>query len=546
MPPDNHLERSNSSEGDDVDAIELSHVGEAALNVLQKEHGHHQYSLWNVTSGSRVVGELHQTPRLAFKDDAANLVDPKEGHDDWFPDAMADILKRTNVWCDVLCCTPPDGLFLTKFNEALKTLAHRAITEDKPITIRMIFGNLIGFPVNLKAALRDLTKGIDDATTKNSSHHRHHLRLWVGTWRSHVSFNHSKIIVVDGRFLHTGGHNLLTDHYLKHNPAHDVSVVMEGNVAHDAHLYANKQWDFIEAQLRQERSEKLHTCLPLTPMNYVAIRRFPPAPCNNELPPRYHKGLVPTFVLSERDNDSVPVITMGHCGAMVKTGRPSDDAFVAVLDSAKTNIRMALQDLGPWTVPGTKIKMPMSTWPHSYLVSLGRAIWERQVVVDIVLSNPASTPGRLMPFTLANTYGHGWSCVECAIEIVKTIRKQYPNDATNEALRGRIASNLRICYLRQNHGNKWEDGNTMALHSKHWIIDDVATYIGSQNMYVCHAADWGVMIDSPEQTQAIMKEYWNPMWKASYKAEDCSVHEVMDGLGKKKFKFLCCLFCCRQ
>ena len=27
-----------------------------------------------------------------------------------------------------------------------------------------------------------------------------------------------------------------------------------------------------------------------------------------------------------------------------------------------------------------------------------------------------------------------------------------------------------------------------------------------------------------------MAEYWEPMWKVSYKSEDCNVDEVMDGL----------------
>ena len=46
------------------------------------------------------------------------------------------------------------------------------------------------------------------------------------------------------------------------------------------------------------------------------------------------------------------------------------------------------------------------------------------------------------------------------------------------------------------------------MHGKHFIIDDVALYIGSQNLYVCDLAEWGVVIDDEETTKRIMDEYW--------------------------------------
>ena len=90
--------------------------------------------------------------------------------------------------------------------------------------------------------------------------------------------------------------------------------------------------------------------------------------------------------------------------------------------------------------------------------------------------------------------------------------------------------NLRVCFIRQKQGKTYEDGTTIGLHSKHFIVDDVCCYIGSQNLYVCDLAEWGVIIDDETQVQQIMQEYWEPMWNASYTGEDCDVDEVMDGL----------------
>lgn len=50
------------------------------------------------------------------------------------------------------------------------------------------------------------------------------------------------------------------------------------------------------------------------------------------------------------------------------------------------------------------------------------------------------------------------------------------------------------------------------------------------DLYVCDLAEWGVVIDNKEETEKIMAEYWNPLWKYSYTGDDVDVQEVMDGL----------------
>jgi phosphatidylserine/phosphatidylglycerophosphate/cardiolipin synthase-like enzyme len=198
-----------------------------------------------------------------------------------------------------------------------------------------------------------------------------------------------------------------------------------------------------------------------------------------------------------------------------------------MFDSAKKVIRMGLQDLGPIRIPNTSITVPGCVWPKDYLSALGRAIWSREVDVEIVLSNPISIPGGLKP-TEAQ-YGNGWTCVDVAAEIIKTIRHQFP-DADDAKLRKKVEENLRVCFIRRAAGSQWEDGMTVGMHAKHFIIDDICTYIGSQNLYICDLAEWGVVIDHAGEVKKIMKDYWNPMWKASYTGTDCDVQKVMDGL----------------
>lgn len=490
-------EKGYESSGDEIhdkDAVNLSHVGKAAYEVLRTKHNQHHHNLWNVTSGV-VVGPVDQTPIDAWTRDSEY---PPDSHDDWyvyctipiifrkfsyfslfsrFPKKLASIMVKTKVWCDVMSLGPPDGVFMDEMKLALQEMARNAKDSPKPVIVRFMFGNIVGMPVNCNKLIKHLMDGIE--TSAN-------LQVWVGAWRRGVSWNHAKIIAVDGLYLHTGGHNLWDFHYLKHSPVHDLGVEAQGRVAHDGHRYANEQWAFIEYKQDTfcgQIVDKLPDGLPLVAKTRVTISEWPKGK-SSEFPPMYRKAMTPR---REPIVNEVPMITMGRYGTILRYARPSDDAFCAMFESAKTIIRLALQDLGPVCIPGTRIPLPGCVWPKNYLSILGKAIWERHVDVEICLSNPGSIPGGLSP-TEAQ-YGNGWSCVDVAAEIIKTIKKQYP-DASAERLRQCVADNLRVCFIREKRGSKYPDGASMGMHAKHFIIDDVCSYTGSQNLYVCDLAEW--------------------------------------------------------
>jgi hypothetical protein len=221
----------------DSSSEKLSYVGTAAYNALRFKHAWHHHSQWNVTTG-KTVGSLQQTPKAdVFKSSA----DPSPAHDDWFPEALKEIMSKTTTWCDLMSLGPPDGIFMTKMKEALLVVCENAKSNPaKPIIVRMMFGNIVGMPVNCDKIIKKLTE--DLPTDAN-------VELWVGAWRKGASWNHAKIIAVDGRYLHTGGHNLWDPHYLKNNPVHDLSIEMEGRVAHDGHLVRMYQFALFMTRL---------------------------------------------------------------------------------------------------------------------------------------------------------------------------------------------------------------------------------------------------------------------------------------------------------
>jgi phosphatidylserine/phosphatidylglycerophosphate/cardiolipin synthase-like enzyme len=505
---------SSGDECEDKSAGSLSHVGKAAYEVLRTKHNNHHHLNWNVTSGV-IVGELHQTPRLGWLNEGDY---PNEKvHDEWFPKRIAEIISKTETWCDVMSLSPPDGMFMDTMKEAIKTVAENAAGKDAPVTIRLMFGNIIGMPVNCNKLIKKLVSLVPKENLN--------IRVWVGAWRRGVSWNHAKIVAVDGKYLWTGGHNMWDYHYLRHNPVYDLSLEMKGRCAHDGHRFANQQWAFIEykqATLCGQFVDKLPDGMPLVAKTRVTISEFPNG-CG-EFAPQYKKSLVPMY---EPLDGEVPMITMGRNGTLDRFARPSDDAFLAMFGAAKRIMRLAVQDLGPVCIPGTKLALPGCMWPHHYLDVFARVMWERGVDIEIALSNPGSIPGGLGAAEAC--YGNGWSCIDVAAEIIKSIRKQFPQ-AKDDELRQKVEKNLRVCFIRNSSGNRFQDGHTLGMHAKHFIIDDVATYIGSQNLYTCDLAEWGVVIDNAEATKKLMEEYWEPMWKASYTQEDCNVQKVMDGL----------------
>lgn len=319
---------------------------------------------------------------------------------------------------------------------------------------------------------------------------------------------------------------------------------IQGPVAQDGHYFANDQWEFIESAQSTFLGyiiDKLpdNTIIPVN--TRVVVSEYPRGQ-TTEFPPVYKQKLVKRL---QKDNVNeqqliedgilIPMITMGRYGSLLARDRPSDDAIIAMFRCAKKSIKLAIQDLGPVCILSTNIPLPGCIWPKHYLTEVAIAIWERNVQVDIVLSNPASVPDYLSP--LEACYGNGWTCNDVASEIMKRIQKTYPITKTNETsnllLRQKINEQLRICFIRRSteHHEKWSTGRSLGLHSKHFIIDDQCAYVGSQNLYVCDLAEWGVVIDHKDTVEnKIMPEYWNPMWYASYTGADLKSQLIMDGI----------------
>ena len=118
----------------------------------------------------------------------------------------------------------------------------------------------------------------------------------------------------------------------------------------------------------------------------VTVSEYPPDK-TAEFAPRY-KQKRKVLMRGQRDPNFIPIITMGRYGKLLKKARPSDDAFIAMIESAQEIIRLSLQDLGPVKLPGTSHPLPGLEWPKKTISALAKVIWDKGVDVEIVLSNP--------------------------------------------------------------------------------------------------------------------------------------------------------------
>jgi hypothetical protein len=256
-------------------AMTLSYIGQAAIDELEANHAAFRNTLWAQTSG-KIVGEIQYTPRECWDSDH----DPQDGHSDWLVDGMANLLQKTEFFCDFMSLSPPNGYFLKKIKEDLATVATRSKhnrsagnnnnnkqNHHHKIVVRFMFGNVVTVPVDCEAVLRELTSGIP--TDSN-------LEIWVGAWRKSMCWNHAKIVAVDGKYLHTGGHNLWDDMCLQKDPIHDTSIQLEGKVATERAQFC--QWTVVlyseggELAITEVDGEQIPRCLVLANHN----------PCHNQ------------------------------------------------------------------------------------------------------------------------------------------------------------------------------------------------------------------------------------------------------------------------
>jgi phosphatidylserine/phosphatidylglycerophosphate/cardiolipin synthase-like enzyme len=395
---------------------------------------------------------------------AATVVQPGQlarklcvGHSDAMYDQIYNLLVTAQSSIEISTLTPPDGRFEAAVRNAITFIG------DRDVRIRVIFGAVIGDDSRGTAdVLHSLTRDLG-ATS--------HARVAVGEIRDGpLSWDHAKVIAVDGATAIVGGHNMWTRHYLASAPVHDLSMQVTGSAAAQAAHFVDALWR--------------HTCTP--PVDFGSYSEISGDGGCDETP----------LPAPAAGTGSAHVITVGRLGALGDNA--ADDAILALVNGAHTSLRLSLQDIGPVGAG--------ADWPQPYLQALAAAV-ERGVDIQLIVTNLSARPDGLSAGS--SSYSNGWTPADLIAHV-----NAYAS-AHSMQVAGDLCGHLHVAALRQGADDTWPTGATFANHAKLAIVDDATFYLGSQNWYPANLVELGFIVDDAAVTQQLRDGYFTKAWTSS-------------------------------
>ncbi|MDB4943043.1 MAG: hypothetical protein JWP97_2577 [Labilithrix sp.] len=507
-----------------TDAVPLSYVGKAVSAMLEDRYPAEKGATWNLARDGKLAGDFVKQfpPRETWG--AASLpvavrCDPEKdaacdpdflltacssdgdcagtgrcealkmtiahhgqaakklciGHSEPLIDDLWQTITDAKTTLDLSSLAPPDGRFEAGIRNAITYASEAAHPPHVRIVVGDYWSSGLQLQKNVDAVLASLTRDVAARST---------IDVTVAAYSyGAASWDHAKIVARDGELALVGGANLWDVHYLGKNPVHDLWIQVEGSPAADAQRFVDRIFQFV--------------CTGAEPVRHLDVARQARrggTGCPHSFAELQPHGGAPGL------GGHSPVITVGRTGF---AANPSDDAFVAMIDAARTKIHLSQQDLGPIHRGG----LAFGAWPKPALEALVRAMG-RGVDVDVILSNTGAVPGSLGKVeALYNTYDNGWTPAAVGQELVKIATSNpslLPAGADAHAL---VCERLQLMRLRSSRAETWPDGGALANHVKAIMVDDQAFYVGSQNVYAANLTELGYIVDDAAATRTFITSY---------------------------------------
>ncbi|MGW0885583.1 phospholipase D-like domain-containing protein [Streptomyces sp. NPDC002671] len=331
------------------------------------------------------------------------------------------------------------------------------------------------------------------------------------TSKTALSWNHSKLLVVDGRSAITGGINNWKDDYLDTaHPVTDVDLALTGPAAGSASRYLDTLWTWT----CQNKNNPLNVwfassngagCLPT--LNGAAA-----APAAGDVPVIAVGGLGVGIKSSDPTSRFDPVLpaasdtkcTLGlhdntNADRDYDTVNPEESALRALVASATRHVEISQQDLNATCPPLPRYDIRLYDTLAAKLAA--------GVKVRIVVSDPANRGA---------VGSGGYSQIKSLSEISDTLRSRLALITGDEAAaRTAMCGNLQLATFRSSDAPTWADGHPYAQHHKLVSVDDSAFYIGSKNLYPAWLQDFGYVVESPQAAAQLGTDLLAPQWRYS-------------------------------
>ena len=480
-------------------------------NELQTQPGSFDNITYGISHYNRLdTGDGHwllQSPVMWGKDPAKLAAK----HSDFLAERIRKTIEKADFAVDIttLYPAPHRGVFFDELAAALSKL----VEKRKPIVVRILIGHHM-LPENTEALLQALVRKVPSLAGSK-------LKVFAAAMTTSLdlskptpiekSWNHSKIVAIDGRWAIVGGHNLWDHDYLCAAPTHDVSMSLHGMAAWFAHRYCNRLWAYVS-------KHNSHEWWPISrvwsnhydgPSSTFGDRSFPTV---EMLPENSRPG-------------ATKVLTVGRLGhGLLDDGSRANHADLALrraIEKAEHSVRLSLQDIAfVYPIP------PRNTfWPADILKALAGAVL-KEVDVSIVLSSPGAKTGSGEDYSSGISLDTVWSkiayeahlegCEQCGTgemsheEVVWLTREKLRIVPFRFAARVNLWPGLRnpLC-------GQASEAREIANHAKVMIIDDKFFYIGSQNLYTSDHQEYGWIVGGQKETAELVEKYWGPLWEAS-------------------------------
>lgn len=183
-----------------------------------------------------------------------------------FERAIVEIVQKAKYRCDLSSLNSPDPDWIRAILGAIDTSLTKVMGRTQPTQFRFLFGQTPTVPIGEPANYAEFKAALIRLCRDRSQHWEVMPEFWMGRFYrleqgiisaiqakvfggavigsddTKMTWNHTKIISIDGTEALVGGHNLNMDLFRSYPPVHDVSTVVHGEAAYGPQLFLNQMW----------------------------------------------------------------------------------------------------------------------------------------------------------------------------------------------------------------------------------------------------------------------------------------------------------------
>lgn len=411
--------------------------------------------------------------------------------------------------------------------EIIKSITDFANTAQKEIIIRYLEGNPADKKVNKEKYFYFFNE------LMNAYSGRSNITIYAATfdypWIDRIngltpgSWNHAKIIAVDGVVSIVGGQNYWNDYLAPtHIPPHDLSIIVNGEATASAHEFANYLWTYVarpDTQYTTHRTVKLGSksiTQNLPPFFYSSNY---PSPTSGNIPILAVGNLGIwgitefTFLLGEAGvasqvypkntsstNEKAKNILLKYPFAELdlsesKAKQASITARHLILKAVKKNghIRISQQKIADTDITS---ETGYVLWPGDFTDAILNALINKNAKVDILVSNDDGGAGG---------YGDDMGGLALQGVIIDLLTEKIGDKTKAQALASKLLTIKQTPYSDKTNSATYN-------HAKVWIVDDTAFYVGSDNIYPGYLQEFGYIIGDKATCSQFITDYWDRVW----------------------------------